>query len=98
MTKSELIEKLARAQSTRPCVEIQRVVDTLLEQMSETLSQGERIEIRGFGSFTLHLLPPRRGRNPKTGASLAVPARYRVHFKPGKHFRSRVNGTKTHAH
>ena len=98
MTKSELIEKLAHAQNTRPCAEIQRLVNTLLEQMSETLSQGERIEIRGFGSFALHFLPPHRGHNPKTGAFLAIPTRCRVHFKPGKHFQSRVNGTKTHGH
>ena len=78
MTKSELIEKLARAQSTLPCSGVQCVVNTLLEQMSETLSQGERIEIHGFGNFALHFLPPCWGHNPKTGAFLAIPAAHGV--------------------
>ena len=63
----------------------------MLERMSEALASGERIEIRGFGSFTLHFREPRIGRNPKTGESVALPGRYAPHFKPGKELRERVN-------
>jgi integration host factor subunit beta len=59
--------------------------------MSSALTQGERIEIRGFGSFSLHFRPPRLGRNPKTGESVALPGKYVPHFKPGKELRDRVN-------
>jgi integration host factor subunit beta len=62
----------------------------MLESMSEALASGERIEIRGFGSFTLHFRSPRIGRNPKTGESVALPGRYAPHFKPGKELRERV--------
>ncbi len=65
---------------------------SLLEQMSHALSNGERIEIRGFGSFSLHYRPPRMGRNPKTGTAVALPGKYVPHFKPGKELRERVNG------
>ena len=67
-------------------------VKTLLEMMSNALTEGERIEIRGFGSFSLHFRPPRLGRNPKTGDSVALPGKYVPHFKPGKELRDRVNG------
>jgi integration host factor subunit beta len=63
----------------------------MLEQMSESLANGERIEIRGFGSFSLHFRPPRVGRNPKTGASVSLPGKYVPHFKPGKELRERVD-------
>ena len=62
-----------------------------LEQMSETLASGERIEIRGFGSFSLHYRAPRIGRNPKTGESVALAGKHVPHFKPGKELRERVN-------
>jgi len=68
-------------------------VKTLLEMMSGALTQGERIEIRGFGSFSLHFRPPRLGRNPKTGDSVALPGKYVPHFKPGKELRDRVNAS-----
>ena len=64
---------------------------TLLEMMSNALTEGERIEIRGFGSFSLHVRPPRLGRNPKTGDSVALPGKYVPHFKPGKELRDRVH-------
>jgi integration host factor subunit beta len=71
--------------------DIGAAVKTMLDQMTETLSAGGRIEIRGFGSFSLHHRPPRMGRNPKTGEAVAVKARCLLHFKPGKELRDRVN-------
>jgi integration host factor subunit beta len=59
--------------------------------MSDALAQGERIEIRGFGSFSLHFRPPRQGRNPKTGEAVALSGKHVPHFKPGKDLRERVN-------
>lgn len=91
MTKSELIEILARKQNGLAYKNVELAVKTLLEQMSESLATGERIEIRGFGSFSLHFRPPRIGRNPKTGDAVSLPAKYVPHFKPGKELRERVN-------
>ena len=92
MTKSELIEALSRRQGHLKADDVDLAVKTLLEQMSGALSGGERIEIRGFGSFSLHFRPPRIGRNPKTGESVALPGKHVPHFKPGKELRERVNG------
>ena len=64
---------------------------TVLDAMSDALARGDRIEIRGFGSFSLHYRPPRMGRNPKTGESVALPAKHVPHFKPGKELRERVS-------
>ena len=94
MTKSELIEALARRQDELPYRDVEVAVKTLIEQMSESLSNGERIEIRGFGSFSLHFRPPRIGRNPKTGDSVELPGKYVPHFKPGKDLRERVNASR----
>jgi integration host factor subunit beta len=91
MTKSELIEVLSRRQGHLKADDVDLAVKTLLEMMSGALTQGERIEIRGFGSFSLHFRPPRLGRNPKTGDSVALPGKYVPHFKPGKELRDRVN-------
>jgi len=91
MTKSELIDILARKQSHLAYKDVELSVKTLIEQMSEALSTGERIEIRGFGSFSLHFRPPRMGRNPKTGDSVPLPGKHVPHFKPGKELRERVN-------
>jgi integration host factor subunit beta len=92
MTKSELIEILSRQQAHLKSDDVDMAVKTLLEMMSNALTCGERIEIRGFGSFSLHYRPPRLGRNPKTGDSVALPGKYVPHFKPGKELRDRVNG------
>ena len=92
MTKSELIDIIARKQSHLAYKDVELSVKTLLEQMSLALASGERIEIRGFGSFSLHFRPPRTGRNPKTGDSVSLPGKYVPHFKPGKELRERVNG------
>lgn len=93
MTKSELIEVLARRQSHLKADDVDLAVKTLLEMMAGALSHGDRIEIRGFGSFSLHYRPPRIGRNPKTGESVALPGKHVPHFKPGKELRERVNGS-----
>ncbi|MEK6771892.1 MAG: integration host factor subunit beta [Pseudomonadota bacterium] len=92
MTKSELIAVLSTAQPQLQPRDVELAVKELLEQMSAALSSGQRIEVRGFGSFSLHYRPPRTGRNPKTGAAVRVPDKYVPHFKPGKELRERVNG------
>ncbi|NOY67801.1 MAG: integration host factor subunit beta [Gammaproteobacteria bacterium] len=94
MTKSELIESLARKQSHLAYKDVELAVKSLLEQMSQSLATGERIEIRGFGSFSLHFRPPRVGRNPKTGDSVTLPGKHVPHFKPGKELRERVDNSK----
>jgi integration host factor subunit beta len=93
MMKSELIELMARKQNHLAYKDVELAVKSLLEQMSEALATGDRIEIRGFGSFSLHFRPPRAGRNPKTGDAVALPGKYVPHFKPGKELRERVNET-----
>ena len=92
MTKSELIEILSRRQPHLKSDDVDLAVKSLLEMMGGALAQGERIEIRGFGSFSLHYRPPRLGRNPKTGDSVALPAKHVPHFKPGKELREKVSG------
>ncbi|WP_372748920.1 integration host factor subunit beta [Litorivivens sp.] len=91
MTKSELIDLIAGMQTQLSHKDIELAVKTMLEHMSETLATGERIEIRGFGSFSLHYRAPRQGRNPKTGETVQLPGKYVPHFKPGKEMRERVN-------
>ena len=98
MTKSELIEILARRQGHLKADDVDMAVKTLLEMMSNSLTEGDRIEIRGFGSFSLHFRPPRLGRNPKTGDSVALPGKHVPHFKPGKELRDRVNSGDDAAH
>jgi integration host factor subunit beta len=92
MTKSELIELIAAKQGHLPAKDVELAVKQILEIMSDALAQGNRIEIRGFGSFSLHFRPPRQGRNPKTGETVALAGKYVPHFKPGKDLRERVNG------
>ena len=91
MTKSELIEAIALRQSQLSTKDVELAVKTIIEQMSHSLSTGGRIEIRGFGSFSLHYREPRRGRNPKTGDAVELTGKYVPHFKPGKELRDRVN-------
>jgi integration host factor subunit beta len=93
MTKSELVEILATKNSHLNHKDVELAVKSLLDQMSHALASGQRIEIRGFGSFSLHYRPPRIGRNPKTGESVALAAKYVPHFKPGKELRERVNNS-----
>ena len=89
MTKSELIERLADQARHIPAKELELAIKELLEQMAQTLQKGERIEIRGFGSFSLHYRAPRVGRNPKTGETVKLDGKYVPHFKPGKELRER---------
>lgn len=91
MTKSELIERIAARQQQLSQKDVELAIKTMIEQMSETLARGSRIEIRGFGSFSLHYRAPRIGRNPKTGESVGLSGKYVPHFKPGKALRDRVN-------
>lgn len=91
MTKSDLIEKLSEQQTLLNYRDVELAVKLMLSQMSDSLASGERIEIRGFGSFTLHHRPPRIGRNPKSGESVELGEKYVPHFKPGKELRERVN-------
>lgn len=91
MTKSELIEILAQRQPHLKGEDVDMAVKALLEMMGGSLADGDRIEIRGFGSFSLHYRPPRLGRNPKTGESVALPGKHVPHFKPGKELRERVS-------
>ena len=92
MTKSELIERIAQKQAQLAHRDVELAVKMILEHMAERLASGERIEIRGFGSFSLHYRPGRVGRNPKTGTPVSLPAKYVPHFKPGKELRERVDG------
>lgn len=93
MTKSELMDILAKTQTQLAYKDIELAVKTILEQMTQSLSSGDRIEIRGFGSFSLHFRPPRMGRNPKTGDPVPLVGKYVPHFKPGKELRERVNAS-----
>lgn len=91
MTKSELIERLCAEQTHLSTKEIDDAVKSILELMASTLESNDRIEIRGFGSFSLHYREPRVGRNPKTGERVKLEGKYVPHFKPGKGLRERVN-------
>ncbi len=91
MTKSELIDILAAEQDHLPYKDVEVAVRKMIERMTTALATGERIEIRGFGSFSLHYRPARVGRNPKTGESVALAGKHAPHFKPGKELRDRVN-------
>lgn len=94
VTKSELIEALARQLPHLAIKDVELAVKCVIDQMSETLAAGERIEIRGFGSFSLHHRAPRMGRNPKTGDAVSLTAKYVPHFKPGKELRDRVDASR----
>lgn len=91
MTKSELIERLIDRHNQLSVKDVELAVKTMLDHMTEALAHGERIEIRGFGSFSLHYRAPRIGRNPKTGESVPLTAKHVPHFKPGKELREQVN-------
>ncbi|MBU2871477.1 integration host factor subunit beta [Colwellia sp. E2M01] len=91
MTKSELIERLADKLDHLSAKDVEKSIKEILELMVGSLAKGDRIEIRGFGSFSLHYRAPRVGRNPKTGESVELSGKYVPHFKPGKELRERVN-------
>ena len=91
MTKSELIENLSTKHPTLSAKEVEGIVKDILELIAQSLEEGNRIEVRGFGSFSLHHRQPRVGRNPKTGKAVDVAAKAVPHFKPGKALRDAVN-------
>lgn len=91
MTRSELIKRLASDQDHLPEADVEAAVKALLGCLRDALASGERIEIRGFGRFSLHYRPPRLARNPKTGEVVNMSGKYVPHFKPGKELRERVN-------
>lgn len=91
MNRSELIARLAEKQPQLNIKDTEQGVKLILDALSAALSNGDRVEIRGFGSFALSYKPPRTGRNPKTGDSVDVPAKYAPHFKMGKELRERVD-------
>ena len=91
MTKSELISRLAERYPQLVVKDAELAVKTILDAMAGSLAAKERIEIRGFGSFSLNYRPPRIGRNPKTGGQVNVPEKYVPHFKAGKELRDRVD-------
>jgi len=95
MTKSELIERIVDKQAQLTYRDVELAIKTVLEHMTQVLASGERIEIRGFGSFSLHYRAPRIGRNPRTGDSVQLDGKYVPHFKPGKELRGRVNESLT---
>lgn len=96
MIKSELIERIAAKMTHLPEKQVSDSVKLLLKLMSDALVAGQRIEIRGFGSFSLHFRPPRNAHNPKTGEKVVTEAKYSPHFKPGKELRERVDASKHH--
>ena len=91
MTKSELIARLAARFPQLVVKDADYAVKMILDAMAGALSRGDRIEIRGFGSFALNYRPPRLGRNPKSGDKVQVPEKYVPHFKAGKELRERVD-------
>lgn len=91
MTKSELIARLAERFPQLVAKDADYAVKMILDAMTESLAKGDRIEIRGFGSFALNYRPPRVGRNPKSGEKVSVPEKYVPHFKAGKELRERVD-------
>lgn len=91
MTKSELINRLAERNPHLVAADAELAVKTILDAMVQSLVEGKRIEIRGFGSFSLNFRPPRLGRNPKTGEKVTVAGKYVPHFKAGKELRDRVD-------
>ena len=94
MIKSQLIASLAGKMTHLPERQVTDSINRVLELMSDALIQNQRIEIRGFGSFSLHYRPPRNAHNPKTGEKVVTEAKYSPHFKPGKELRERVDASR----
>ena len=90
INKKDLIEIIAKEQDQLPYRDIELSVKTIINSMVNSLRKGERIEIRGFGSFSLRYRKPRVGRNPKSGQSVNIEERYVPHFKPRKNLKERV--------
>jgi integration host factor subunit beta len=95
LNKSELIQKISNKLDI-PVELADKSVNLLIEVMSSSISNNQRIEIRGFGNFTLHYKAPRKAHNPKTGEKLITKPKYAPHFKPGKDLKDRVDASKSH--
>jgi integration host factor subunit beta len=93
MIKSELIEKLATENTHLTHAEVERVVNVVLGRMTQAMSEGGRVELRGFGAFSVRSRPARAGRNPRTGETVDVPAKSVPFFKSGKELRERLNAS-----
>jgi len=93
MTKSELIATLYKNTEHFSASDVEMAVHTILDSLNTSISIGERVEIRGFGSFSLHERAARIGRNPRTGEKVSLSKRYSVYFKPGRELRERVNAS-----
>ena len=91
MTRSELIEKIASEFPDLSLSDCEDAIKLIIDRMTLSLEEGRRIEVRGFGTFCLHVRGARVGRNPRTGASVTVPRRCRPHFKPALALRTRVS-------
>ena len=94
MVKSELVRALNEKLPELQLSQVELALNCILTQMADALVEGERIEIRGFGSFDLHHRPARIARNPMTGGTVDLPAKVKVHFKPGKEMRDRVDAAR----
>lgn len=94
MIKSELIDKLAEANPHLYHRDVERVVNTILDGITDALAQGDRVELRGFGAFSVRQRPARVGRNPRTGESVAVKEKHVPFFKTGKELRERVDASR----
>ena len=90
ITRSELVKVLSKNQKYLAAKDVEVAVKSLINILSDSLSSGERVEIRGFGSFNLQYHQPRSGRNPRTGESVNISGKYVPHFKPSKELRKRV--------
>ncbi len=95
MTKSELIRRLAERNPNLFLSDLEKVVDTIFEEMTDALVRGDRVELRGFGAFSVKSREARTGRNPRTGQSVKVDAKHMPFFKTGKLLRDRMNGRDT---
>jgi len=94
VTKAEFIERLISKSPDLTATDVALAVNNLFEQISSALEKGERIEIRGFGSFSVRQMKAKQGRNPKTGETVQVAQRSSIHFKPGFELRNRVKDSK----
>jgi integration host factor subunit beta len=95
MVKSELIARIASKFQQLPENDVELGINQILECMSDALVKGDRIEVRGFGSFSLHHHPSRNAHNPRTGEKVVTMPKYAPHFKPGKQMRDRINESRT---
>ena len=91
ITKSDLIEKISTKIPQLSSKDVELSVKTLIDKVIDSLAKGDRTEVRGFGSFSVHYRKPRSGRNPKTGDSVSLPGKNAAHFKPGKVLRNKIN-------